>query len=79
MCDEGTRKYSWSDTGQVSYRLWWDGVVKEAWVDFEAGLECIERAWKMPHGLVGTMGQDLSFGDGLQITWRSCETAFRFT
>jgi hypothetical protein len=43
--DEDTRKYSWSDSGQASFRLWWDGVVKEAWVDFEAGLECIERAW----------------------------------
>jgi hypothetical protein len=43
--DEDTRKYSWSGAGQASYRLWWDGVVKETWVDFEAGLECIERAW----------------------------------
>jgi hypothetical protein len=41
----GTQKYSWSDTGQELYRLWWDGVAKEAWVDFEAGSECIERAW----------------------------------
>jgi hypothetical protein len=43
--DGGTQKYSWSDTGQESYRIWWDGVAKEAWVDFEAGSECIERAW----------------------------------